>query len=32
MMKLTTPLIAAQWLRRRVTGTLQTDSRRFSVR
>ena len=29
MMKLTTPSIAAQWLRGRVTGTLQTDSRKI---
>nr|MBP8136546.1 UDP-N-acetylmuramoyl-L-alanyl-D-glutamate--2,6-diaminopimelate ligase [Rhodoferax sp.] len=31
MMKLTTPSIAAQWLRERVTGTLQTDSRKVSA-
>ena len=31
MMKLTTPSIAAQWLRGRVTGTLQTDSRKVSA-
>jgi UDP-N-acetylmuramyl-tripeptide synthetase len=30
MMKLTTPLIAAQWLAERVTGSLQTDSRKIS--
>ena len=31
MMELDTPLQAAQWLRERVTGALQADSRRIGL-